>query len=144
MSVATKAGIIFAEGENVLVELEASLSDRGKGLRGHIVSAETTIVITNRRILAISGAKAKKKCNCNCSGAQTRSIRYFIPSQITETGYELSASKSCCCCCCKNNNFKIYIKTSNADSIEIALNNMEEKAVQAVIDVIYGVIRENC
>ncbi len=136
MSVATSAGIVFGEGEEVLVELEASLSDSGKGLNlmKNALSVNATIVVTNRRIMAISGATTKKKC---CGGAKKRSVRYFVPSQITEVGYKMESTKSCCC---GKSNFSIYLKTSGCNSVDISLRNMNEKSVQDVIKVIYEVI----
>ena len=138
MSLVEKAGISYDEDEEVLVELEASIVNTDRKLLKvtGLASTDATIVVTDKRIMAITGAKGKKKC-C-CFGTSSRSVRYFIPSQITEIGYKMEVSKKCCC---GKNDFVIFLKTSSHDGVDIHLTNMDEAAVQSVLKVIYGVTK---
>lgn len=137
MSIAKEAGITYDKDEEVLAELEASIVDsKTKIAKPSILAAKATIVVTNKRIMSIAGSKTGCKICC-CCGSSARSVRYFNPKQITEIGYSMISSKKCCC---GNNNFSIYILTSGVNRADIYLNNMQESAVQEVLNLMNSVI----
>lgn len=141
MATTSKTVISYEEDEQVLVELEAAFVDVSKGalLKKMNLSADTTLIVTNKRIIATTGIKDKKKgllsCCCCCASSD-RSIRFFLPKQIAEVGYRVASKKACCC---GNDSFVIFIRTSGAGSAEFYLTGVKEGTVQDVLKLMYSI-----
>lgn len=144
MAMSSKTIISYDEDEQVLVELQASFVDTSKGaaLKGAFKSptADTTLVVTNKRIISTTGVAGKKSgclaCLCCCSSSN-RAVRIFAPGQITEIGYRVTGKKSCCC---GKSNFVISLHTSGVNSADFYLEGVDEHTVQNVLKLMYGVI----
>ena len=142
MATTSKTIISYDEDEQVLVELEAAFVDASKVavLKKLNLTADTSLVVTNKRIIATTGIKNKKKglCSCLCCCSKSnRSIRFFLPKQIAEIGYKVASNKACCC---GKSSFVLFIRTSGAGSAEFYLTGVKEDTVQDVMKLMYSII----
>lgn len=135
-----KSGFVLAEGENVVVELEAELWATGSNpiqkFFGKIMRLlymiigyrkKSFLVITDRRVVEISSVY-------NCWVFNTgKEVKYVLPSSVKELGY---IKETTCGVFCPAY-YLYYQSTTQSTAIQLSA---DEKECQAIVDAFYNAL----
>jgi len=101
---ALKSGVVLAENETLVMEIEAELWSISSnpiarffgGIKKFLAMIlgfrkKGFVVITDRRVVEVS---TQINCYCFTTGRQ---IKYVLPSSVKEIGYTRAATCGCCC-----------------------------------------------
>lgn len=138
-----KSGIVLAEGENVVVELEAELWAESSNPISKLIGKVTRfiawlcghrrkgfVVITDRRVVEVVSLT-----NCYVFNTDKR-ITYVIPSSIKEVGYVKGATCGVFCPA-----YRLYYQ-SHTQSTSIQLQTSNEHEVQNIVDAFYNALKK--
>lgn len=135
-----KSGFVLAEGENVVVELEAELWATGSNpiqkFFGKIMRLlymiigyrkKSFLVITDRRVVEISSVY-------NCWVFNTgKEVKYVLPSSVKELGY---IKETTCGVFCPAY-YLYYQSTTQSTAIQLSA---DENECQAIVDAFYNAL----
>lgn len=137
-----KSGLILAENEHLVVELEAELwatsSNPVALLIGNIIKflnlligfkRKGYVVITDLRVVEIIQFKALWVLNTG------KSVKYVLPSSVKEVGY--TKEGTCCGCFCQAYNLYYDAFTQRTS---VLLSDVDEAGAQKVVDAFYKAI----
>lgn len=137
-----KSGLILAENEHLVVELEAELWATSSNpialLIGNIVKflnlligfkRKGYVVITDLRVVEIIQFKALWVLNTG------KSVKYVLPSSVKEVGY--TKEGTCCGCFCQAYNLYYDAFTQRTS---VLLSDVDEAGAQKVVDAFYKAI----
>jgi hypothetical protein len=99
-----KSGIMLAENENLVMEIEAELWATSSNPIARFIGAiqrviamifgfrkKGFLIITDRRVVEVT---TQINCWCITTGRQ---VKYVLPSSVKEIGYDRTATCGCCC-----------------------------------------------
>lgn len=137
-----KSGLILAENEHLVVELEAELWATSSNpialLIGNIIKflnlligfkRKGHVVITDQRVVEIIQFKALWVLNTG------KSVKYVLPSSVKEVGY--TKEGTCCGCFCQAYNLYYDAFTQRTS---VLLSDVDEAGAQKVVDAFYKAI----
>ena len=138
-----KSGLVLAENETLIAELEAELwatsSNPIAKLLGHIVKfinlilgnkRQGYIVITDKRVVEIIQFKALWVFNVG------KNVKYVLPSSVKEVGYLMEGT--CCGCFCQA--YTLYYD-SFTQRTSVLLSDVDSDAgAQTLVDAFYKAI----
>lgn len=137
-----KSGLVLAEGENLVMELEAELWATSSnpiarafgwllklfyflfGIRMH-----GYVVITDRRVVEVRDRKACWVFNTS------KEVKYVLPSSVKEAGYIKEGTFLGCFC----QAYHFYYE-SWTQKTSIMLKGVDEKGAQSIVDAFYAAI----
>lgn len=137
-----KSGLVLAENENLVMELEAELWAASSnpiarafgwlkklyyflfGIRVH-----GYVVITDRRVVEVRDRKACWVFNVS------KEIKYILPNSVKEIGY--TKAGTICGCFCQA--YHLYYE-GHTEKTAIMLKGVDEKGAQKIVDSFYAAI----
>ena len=137
-----KSKFVLAEGEKLVIELEAELWATSQNPIAKAIGAiqkfcallignkrKGYVIITDKRVVVI---RQDKMCWCLNAG---KFVKYVLPSSVKEVGYLQKGSFLGCFC----QSFYLYYD-SFTDHSEVLLPISEEKEAQAIVEAFYKAI----
>lgn len=137
-----KSGLILAENEHLVVELEAELWATSSNpialLIGNIVKflnlligfkRKGYVVITDQRVVEIIQFKALWVLNTG------KSVKYVLPSSVKEVGYTKEGTCFGCFCQAYNLYYDAFTQRTS-----VLLSDVDEAGAQKVVDAFYKAI----
>jgi hypothetical protein len=137
-----KSGLILAEGENLVMELEAELwatsSNQLAKLLGKAIKfinllfgnkRQGFVVITDKRVVEVIQINACWVFNVG------KNVKYLLPSSIKEVGYIKEGT--CFGCFCQSYNLYYDAFTQRTS---VLLSDVDEAGAQKVVDAFYKAI----
>ena len=137
-----KSGLVLAEGEKLVMELEAELWAASQNPLAKIIGEirrlvallighkrQGYIVITDRRVVEIIQLKMLWVLNAG------KNVKYVLPSSVKEVGY--TKEGTCCGCFCQSYNL-YYDAFTQRTSVLLPVD--EEADAQKVVDAFYKAI----
>lgn len=133
MAKATRITYTLIEGEKVLAEFNANNTDGF--LCFYKVFNEANVVITNRRVIAITklGTRFLNAC-CGGFGAVITSYKECLVSGLS--GFNSYSSAEAGFCCLRRKIFTVTIGSKDGNSISFCPNIKNDDEAQAILDKI--------
>lgn len=138
-----KSGIVLAEGENVVIELEAELWAESSNPISKLIGKVTRfiawlcghrrkgfLVITDRRVVEVVSIT-----NCYIFNTD-KMVKYVLPSSVKEVGYIKGTTCGLFCPA-----YHLYYE-SHTQSTSIQLQTGDEREAQHIVDAFYNALNK--